>query len=285
MNTDYKLHIYESKYIDIKIFDHPFRHVIIDNTFNDEIYSGLIKKFPEFIARTKPYKDQPDATSDYEGYISGLNDKDLTNGFEFFSSRDLQNFVEKTFDIKTTKYISPSAHFHKAPSKSGFIHRDMNICSFQDGPGEFITTGGVSYSDDSNAHPNSVKVIRSVALLYYLNNHDNIGIEGGGTGLYSSYNNGELLKVIEPKNNRLFIFPMGHNSFHAYIGANFDRSAIVSWFHSSPAYFINRTWRHYRKNPKGFLERWRQREDHEYWKIENDPEYSKYFNQPLEKLL
>lgn len=284
MNTDYQLHIYESKYIDIKIFDHPFRHVVIDNLLNDEIYASMVNKFPEFIARTKPYKDQPEATSNYEGYISGLNHNDLVSGFEFFSSKDLQNFVEKTFDIKTTRYISPSAHFHKAPSKSGFIHRDMSICSFQDGPGEFITPGGVSYSDDSNANPNSVKVIRSIALLYYLNNHDNIGIEGGGTGLYSGYD-GQLSKVIEPKNNRLFIFPMGHNSFHAYVGANFDRSAIVSWFHSSPAYFINRTWRHYRKNPKGFIEPWKKREDHEYWKIENDPEYSKYFNQPLEKLL
>lgn len=286
MNSDYQLHIYESKYIDIKIFDYPFRHVVIDNLLNDEIYGSMINKFPEFIARTKPYKDQPEATSNYEGYISGLNHNDLVGGFEFFSSKDLQAFVEKEFDIKTNKFISPSAHFHKAPSKNGFTHRDYNVCSFYDNnpnSDNFITTGGAQYADDTKYNTKSTKVIRSIALLYYLNNNDSISCQGGGTGIYDGYN-GKLIKTIEPKNNRLFIFEMKHNSYHSFIGANFDRSAVVSWFHSSPAYMINRHWKYFRKYPN-LIERWTQKNLDEYWPIENDTEYARYFNKPLKDMI
>lgn len=282
--TKFSVHPYESKYIHIEKFNEPFNYIIIDNLFNKEIYSEICKKFPEFIARTKPYKDQPGATSNYEGYISGLGLGDLKNGYDFFASKDLQNFVEKSFDIKTSKYISPSAHFHRAPSKNGFIHRDMNICSFSTvQTDEFVTTGGVVYTDDTNHNTNSIKMIRSIALLYYLNNNDSIDCTGGGTGIYNSYG-GSLINTIEPKNNRLFMFEISHNSFHGFIGANFDRSAVVSWFHSSPAYIINRNWKHFHKN-KNYIERWTAKKEEEYWKIENDPEYSSYFSAPLKELM
>lgn len=278
------VHRYESSHIDIKKFTSPFRHIVIDNLFNDEIYQKLCDKFPSFISRTKPYKDQPGATSDYEGYISGLGLSDLTDGYDFFASKDLQSFVEKEFDIKTNKYISPSAHFHKAPSKNGFIHRDYNICSFMYNKGDaFMTTGGVAYTDDTKYNTDSVKVIRSIALLYYLNNKNDESSIGGGTGIYSGYQ-GELIKTIEPKNNRLFIFEMTYNSYHAFIGANFDRSAVVSWFHSSPAYMINRHWKFFRKY-SNLIERWSRKNENEYWSIENDPEYYKYFNKPLKDLI
>lgn len=285
-NINHTIHPHESKYLEIKKFNQPFNYIIIDNLFNQSIYNNICKKFPEFIARTKPYKDQPGATSDYEGYISGLGQKDLVDGYDFFSSKELQNFIEQSFNIKTSKYISPSAHFHKAPSKNGFIHRDANICSFPiiDDDQNFITAGGgVVYTDDSNQNINSIKMIRSIAMLYYLNNDDNLSTEGGGTGIYDTYN-GKLINIIEPKNNRLFIFEIGHNSFHAFIGANFNRSAIVSWFHSSPAYIINKNWKNFRKN-KNYIERWTQKKPEEYWQIENDPEYFKYFSKPLKELL
>jgi hypothetical protein len=281
----YKIHHFESKYVSVSRFDNPFNYIIVDNLFNNEIYESLCRKFPDFISRTKPYKDQPGATSDYEGYISGLSPNDLKNGYDFFASKELQNFVEKSFNIQTSKYISPSAHFHKAPSKSGFIHRDMNICSFPftSNSNDFVVSGGgVIYTDDSNQNLNSVKMIRSVALLYYLNNNDSINSSGGGTGVYD--NRGNLLTTIEPKNNRLFIFEISHNSFHGFIGANFDRSAIVSWFHSSPAYLINRNWKYFRKN-KNYIEKWTQKNPEKYWQIENDPEYFKYFSKPLKELI
>lgn len=279
----YTVHPYESKYLSIEKFNSPFNYMIIDNLFNQEMYRKLCDKFPSFISRTKPYKDQPGATSDYEGYISGLGlNDDLIDGYDLFASKELQSFVEKEFNIKTSKYISPSAHFHRAPSKSGFIHRDMNICSFKvTDPNDdtFVTTGGVVYTDDTRSNPHSVKMIRSIAMLYYLNNDDSHSATGGGTGIYSAYNGG-LLSTIEPKNNRLFIFEICNNSYHAFIGANFDRSAIVNWFHSSPAYIMHRRLDELKSNPR-LIERWTQKPQEDYWPIENDPDYNKYFDAPL----
>jgi hypothetical protein len=274
----YIIHPYESKYVSVQKFNYPFNYIIIDNLFSQSIYSSICSKFSSFISRTVPYKDQPGATSDYEGYIAGLGLEDLNKGYDFFASKELQSFIEKQFNIKTSKYISPSAHFHKAPSKSGFIHRDMNICSFDPNRQntDFVTTGGVAYTDDSNTNSNSIKMIRSIALLYYLNNTDTLGAKGGGTGIYDGYD-GNLIYTVEPKNNRLFMFEICHNSYHAFIGANFDRSAIVSWFHSSPAYIVHRHLDYY-KNNSNFIERWSKRPINEYWLIENDPEYHNYFS-------
>jgi len=243
-------HPYISDKISIEYNNQPFRYIVIDNLLNELIYKNLCNKFKSFIDRTVPYKDQPGATSNYEGYISGLSTKDCTDGYDFFISDELKNFTEKTFEILTTKYMSPSAHFHKTPSKNGFIHRDMNICSFAESADK-VVTNNIAYTDDSKLkQPNSIKVIRSIAMLYYLNNPENIDdYTGGGTGVYDGYA-GNLIREIKPVNNRLFMFEICNNSVHSCIGANFDRSCVVSWYHSSPAYIINRYWKEYYKNDK-----------------------------------
>lgn len=281
-------HNYISDKISINYNNKPFKYIVIDNLFTDEVYSKVCSGFKPFIDRTVPYKDQPGATSDYEGYISGLSVADCVNGYDFFLSQEFKDFTEKTFDIKTNKYMSPSAHFHRAPSKNGFIHRDLNICSFTNIDNR-IVTNNCFYTDDSkNKQPTSEKVVRSIAFLYYLNNPNNLDdYTGGGTGIYSSYSGG-LITEVKPVNNRLFMFEICHNSFHAYIGANFDRSCVVGWYHSSPAYMINRYWREYSKmtkNNQSFLERWTGNPDGGYWEIENDPEYNQYFNAPLKELI
>jgi hypothetical protein len=280
--SNFVLHPNESKYMSIERFDFPFRHIVIDNVFDNSTYNEMCRVFPTFIARTVPYKDQPGATSNYEGYILGLSLNDLLGGYEIFASKHLQNFVEKEFDIETTKFVSPSAHFHKPPSRDGFIHRDYNIVSFKDQQAEFVTTGGASYTDDTNENPDSTKVLRSIALLYYLNNDDHINCSGGGTAIYESYSGGHI-KTIEPKNNRLFIFEMTDNSYHGFVGANFARSCVVSWFHSGPAYMINRHWNKYKQN-NNLIERWSYQNTENHWKIESDPDYGKYFNRSLSEL-
>ena len=267
----YAIHPQESRHIDKKKFNKPFNHIIIDNLFDDTTYQEVCNIFPSLIKDTVPYKDLPDATSNYEGIIAALDLKQLSGCLSFFASKYLQNFVEKEFDIQTNKFIAPSAHFHPPPSENGFIHRDYNICSFIDKDTEFVTTGETIYTDDTNNNPKSTKATRSVALLYYLNNKDDIYSFGGGTGIYDEHYN--LIKTIEPKNNRLFIFEMTSNSYHGFIGANFPRSCIVSWFHSSPAYMA---YRHADIGGVELIERWVKNPE-EYWHITDDPEYDKYF--------
>ena len=276
--SQYIIHPNENKNIKIEKFAEPFPHIIIDNLFEQKDYQTMCEIFPSFISRVKPYKDTPGATSNYEGYISGLSKEDVFgNPFDFFASRELKNFVEKEFGIETTKYVAPSAHFHKAPSKDGFIHRDMNICSFKETETEdFVFTNGTIYTNDSRRIncEKEVKVIRSVALLYYLNNDNSESASGGGTGIYNSYNGEVRIKEVEPKNNRLFLFEINNMSYHAFIGANFNRSAVVTWFHSKPALFFRNFIKKYNQIPA--LEKWSNVEG-EPWSIEYDPEFSIHF--------
>jgi len=282
-------HKYISNNINFKYYNKPFNYLVIDNLFNSETYLKISKRFKSFIDRTVPYKDQPGATSNYEGYISGLSEQDCNEGYDFFISNELKTFTEKTFDIKVTKYMSPSAHFHKSPSKDGFIHRDMNICSFNKNYKKKLILNNCFYTDDSlGKQPDSEKVIRSIAFLYYLNNPKNLeDYYGGGTGIYDGYK-GKKIDEIKPVNNRLFIFEICHNSFHGYVGSNFDRSCIVGWYHSSPAYIVNRYWRHYYKMAKrneSLIERWTSNPEGGYWPIEKDPLYRNYFNGSLNDLM
>ncbi len=284
-----KKHTYISSSINFQYFKKPFNYLIIDNLFNEDIYKKISTKFKSFIDRTIPYKDQPGATSNYEGYISGLSLDDCIDGYDFFISDELKTFTESAFSIETNKYMSPSAHFHKSPSKDGFIHRDMNICSFKKDLSKKIVVNNCMYTDDSAAaQPHTEKVVRSIAFLYYLNNPNNLeNYYGGGTGIYDAYN-GKKIDEIKPINNRLFMFEICHNSFHAYVGSNFDRSCVVGWYHSSPAYIINRHWKKYYKMAKkneSLIERWGNNPKGGYWPIENDPHYTKYFNGSLDQLV
>ncbi len=262
--ADYQIHPQESKYINKKKFNKPFNHIIIDNLFDNNTYKDMCNTFPSFVEGVLPYKDLPDATSNYEGILSGLSLNQLTKGYKFFASKYLQDFIEQEFKIKTTKFIAPSAHFHKAPSKDGFVHRDYNIVSFLDREGEFVDMDGCLYTDDTINNPHTKKVIRSIALLYYLDNDDNISTVGGGTGIYATAEKNQPIKVVEPKNNRLFIFEMTNNSYHGFIGANFPRSCIVSWFHSEPSYMIER---HKDLGGKKLIERWSHDNTENYWEI------------------
>ena len=177
-----------------------------------------------------------------------------------------------------------SAHWHEAPAKPGFIHNDYNICSvIDDGAKDYTLTGNCYYSDDTaTMTPQAQKIARSVAMLYYLNNESDHPSDGG-TSIYGNYKFHSKMKDIPPKNNSIFVFAVQPNSYHGFTGASFNRSAIVQWFHSSPAYMVSK----YKKLMKekyiqygsGF-ERWQPKET--MWDIRNDPEYKKYFqNQNL----
>jgi len=290
LNADASIdHPYISKSLKVELFNEPFNHVVIDNFLKDEIYEKISKKFPSIISRASQYKDQKNATSQYEGYITGLGPADCADGYDIFSSLEFKEYVSSLFNIQLNQYIAPSAHFHKSPSKDGFSHRDLVICTFKKNNANIAFHGGCEYTDDSSICSNDkIKVIRSIAFLYYLNNPKDLSESqqyiGGGTAIYGSYGEKNKIKEIAPINNRLFIFEMSYNSYHAFIGANFDRSSIVSWFHSSPAYFLKRHFNKYlemKTNNQRLIETWRQRKPEEYWNIENDPEYSNYFNKSL----
>lgn len=295
INTDSSLldslreHQYINKNVYIEHYTEPFHYCILNNVFNSDIYQLLCANFAQYISRTGPYKDQPGAVHDYAGYIYGFNREDCANGYDFFIDPIWQNFCSKTFNIETNKYTALSAHWHKAPSKAGFVHRDMNICSAIGTNDDSIQlTGSCYYSDDSiDQQPQTVKIMRSIALLFYFNNKEPLeDNDKGGTSIYTNWNFNSFVKEIRPINNSIFIFEVCPDSFHGFSGANFDRSSVVQWFHSSPAYVLHRHLdkvKYYHKQHNASYERWNRNNNP--WPIDFDPEYGKYFDRPFAEVL
>lgn len=286
---DLKSHSYINKNIHIEYYNTPFHYCVLTDVFNPEIYHLLCNNFSKYISRTVPYKDQPGAVHDYAGYIYGFNREDCTNGYDFFIDPLWKNFCSKTFNVDTNKYTALSAHWHQAPSKPGFVHRDMNICSAINTNEDTIQlTGSCYYSDDSiDQQPQTIKTIRSIALLFYFNNKDPLEEnDKGGTSIYTNWHFSSFVKEIRPINNSIFVFEVCPDSFHGFSGANFDRSSVVQWFHSSPAYMLHRHLdrvKFYHKNHTSAYERWNRSNNP--WPIEHDPSYSLYFNKSFNEVL
>jgi hypothetical protein len=278
-----KTHPYIDSNLTIEYYETPFHYVVLNNFFNHDIYNSICNNFNTYISRTGPYKDQPGAVHSYAGYIYGMQKEDCVHGYDFFISDVWKNFCSNIFNIETNQYTALSAHWHKAPSEPGFVHKDLNICSVvpaQDNNSQIQLTGPCHYADDSiDKQPHCLKVIRSIALLFYLNNKDPLeDKDKGGTSVYTSWNFNTFVKEIKPKNNSIFIFEVCPDSFHGFSGANFDRSSMVQWFHSSPAYLLHRHLdrvKYYHKHHNAAYERWDRSNNP--WPIEHDPDYNKYF--------
>jgi len=129
---------------------------------------------------------------------------------------------------------------------------------------------------------------RAVAVLYYFNNKKKFGIDdGGGTNIFTAENRDTPLFEVEPKNNRALVFEINPLSYHAFNGANFNRSAIVHWFHSSPPEWTHRNLDLLKKKMKllpdaDIVDRWKKGK---IWRLDNHPDYSKFFNKSYEDLL
>ncbi|NBP01031.1 MAG: hypothetical protein EBU90_13020 [Proteobacteria bacterium] len=286
-----KDHSYISKDISVKKYKDPYNYVIIDNLFNNEIYNKICKRAPEYIARQNaPIGKVGDTGMHYNALIYTMKKEDCVDGFDFFGSKFWQDFVAKVFDIKFNQHNAYSLHWHKgspeSPSKSGWSHSDLSICSVVDDPSVDIKLlGDCEYAEDTyDVQPNTTKVMRSVAILYYFNNDVEAGSnKGGGTAIYSNYRSDSYISEVEPLNNRVFMFEISPKSYHGFVGAKFDRTAIVHWFHSIPSYVVKRNEKLFReryKNNMDFFEYWKKGNR---WTLDMDPEYYNYFDRPFDE--
>jgi hypothetical protein len=288
-----KQHPYISDHVTLQIFEEPYKHIIIDNLLKPEIYAKLCKKFSEIILKEVKPVGQIGTSPEhiYDALIHTMTNEECLDGLEFFADPFWKNYLSNIFNIIFNPHTAYSLHYHKASkekrSKDGWAHKDLSICSvINNNSKEVRLTSGCEYADDTHDYPHTLKVIRSVANLFYLNNIDNPKEEnGGGTGVYPNYEKEPLIKTIFPINNRLFAFEVSPISYHSFIGADFNRSAIVQWFHSSPSYYVHKHLDKFKKQFKDedmIFEPWK---DKNLWRLEDDPDYRKYFNKPFVEIL
>jgi hypothetical protein len=288
-----KQHPYVSENVVVNLYQEPFKYLVIDNLFKPEIYAKLSNQFPEYISRKNSSHGQvgDNPNNIYNAIIYGFKSNDYVNGFEFFIDTFWKDYLSEILNIEFNQHVTCSAHFHKGspeqPSKSGWVHKDLSICSAIEDPSKSIKNiDDCEYADDSNGQIFTKKIIRSVANLFYLNNIENPQIEdGGGTAVCNSYNIHDRAETILPINNRLFAFEISPISYHAFIGAKFDRSAIVQWFHSDPIYIVKKHLQKFKKQWKdshSIFERWKK---NDLWNIEQHPDYWNNFDKPFEEVL
>jgi hypothetical protein len=283
-----KEHPYISDSVTLNIYKEPYSYAIIDNLFKPDIYEKICKRSPEYIARQPAQAGEVgDSGKIYNAIIYTITKKeDLIDGFDFFNSKSWQNFVSNLFDIKLNQHNALSLHWHKgspeSPSKDGWPHADLGICSAIDDPSIPIKIiGDCDYGEDSyDRQPNTTKIIKSVAILYYFNNKTPLEPnDGGGTAVCED----KKILEIKPLNNRVFLFEISPKSFHRFIAAKFDRTAIVHWFHSSPSYIVKRheaLFRERYKKGNDFFEFWKKGNR---WQLDMDPDYYDYFNLPFDQ--
>jgi hypothetical protein len=278
-----KLHPYICKDVEIEIYSSPYPHIIIKNLLNQDIYQKLCLQFSKYIGTLPPPPNN--INNDpliYDFLIYTMKEKDCFDGYDFFISEEWHTFVSNLFNININKYIAYTLHYHKAPSKNGFAHLDLNLCTAKKDPLKKIKIiNDCDYANDTAHNEEDLtKIVRSVSAIYYLNNPDNISIQdGGGTGIYRKKTEPPI-KYIQPLNNSFFIFETGTRSLHSYIGTEkFDRCAMVQWFHEDAVNFIKRNFNVLTKKEEktgSMFERWKKNEP--IWDYKLDDDYKKFFN-------
>jgi hypothetical protein len=281
-------------------FDNPFPYILLKNIFNDEVYANMCRIAVDTIDKIN---DIYVASGGQQyGKIASLNVEDLhETGYGFFASKDFRDFIAKIFYLKLEKFIATSIHCHDGteskPSIKGWVHTDMNVCTFDKNPQNNRIYNDLQLADANYASQPTfieenkyVQTVRSVAYLYYLNNKKDLtDDDGGGTGIYNSSQENNPIKVIPPVNNSLFIFKVHPNSFHGVLPAKFKRYAHVGWMHSSPCFIARHYFNYLVKSINNssesirapMFENWHGSSS---WALERCPDYDSYFPKPLKFL-
>jgi len=292
-----KSHPYISKDVKVKAFKNPYNILILDDLFKEDIEDQISIKFYKLISRVKKPHGEVGEKSGliYNAWIYGMNEEDCTEGYDFFVSKEWRSYVEKTFGLNFNQHVAYSVHYHLGSkfkkSESGWAHSDSAYCTAIDDPNKEWKIPGreTEYADDNEQKEGSktTKIARAVAVLYYFNNKKKFGLDdGGGTEIFGKDREAPLFEV-EPKNNRALVFEINPFSYHGFKGANFNRSAIVHWFHSSPPEWVHRNIDLLKEKMKlmptaSIVDRWKK---DKLWRLDNHPDYKKFFNKSYEDLL
>lgn len=229
-----------------KIEELPFSHIVAFNVFREDFYNRLCIDFNLNMSNAYGRSMQSEQLSAKTRFFSlGLSETPLDT-LAVFTSNEWLTLISSFFDIPVTKYINIGLHFHMVNSPTGWIHNDFNpgwfIKNKKDEENSMVSLK-CNYKNGatSEAGLESIELVRAIAVIFYLNNENDM--KGGGTGLYkhsfSDINCPD--KIIEPKKNSILVFPCTPFSFHTFLSnRTFSRSSIIMWLHCTKEYAIEK---------------------------------------------
>jgi hypothetical protein len=229
----------------------PFPHVIAHNVFTVDFYRTLHQAFGRVLARgVSEGRATGRLSRNIVGYDAyGLSLDGRHPEFAIFLSRAWHDVLAGLFDVEATGHINCGLHHHAPGSKDGWVHNDLNPGWFAELP----TKDGIvparhglcNYTDGTRARPDILvtRVVRAVAMIFYLGNGPSwTGIEGG-TGLYETWDRPVRKPdaLIRPVDNSLLAFECTPLSFHSFIGSNqAPRNSVIMWLHRPMAEAVAR---------------------------------------------
>jgi hypothetical protein len=215
----------------------PFRYIVARDVFTPAVYARLEEAYGVALEHTtgSAYLQKHDI------HGGGLTADDA-EAFSPLLSRQWHDMIARIFEINATGHVIAGIHHHRIGSANGAPHNDTNPVWFNGDPQppnlEFAKHDYVEYTSGKavreDADPR--RVMRGVALMYYLANPPWSPGDGGETGLYRSRRDDSDKPVarIPPINNSLFAFECTPRSWHGFISnRRLERNTVIMWLHRS----------------------------------------------------
>lgn len=225
-------------------YRYPFPHLRAVNVFRPAVYAELEDAFLSWLKAT----DGGTVLAGHDLRGTTLS-SEVEGPLRLFASPGWHRLIARACSVKATGHVNLGLHHHRPGSLPGFPHTDLNPGWFPepvpDGPDRpgnpdaivLAAPGRVNYVSgqvsDASARP--VKVIRAVAVIFYLANPMWEAEHRGKTGLYRNGGAGaQPVTSIPPHSNSLLAFECTPWSFHGFLGGGcVPRNSVVQWLHQS----------------------------------------------------
>lgn len=223
----------------------PFPYVVGRDVFVPAFYEELAREFRALL------QDGYEVTGGRERFgrnITGYDAMSLrflpeySGPLSIFYSRPFHDMATRLLGVESTRDVSGGLHHHPVGNRSGWIHNDLNPGWFLDRPRPDGMNFGVPAACDYQTGALSGGVqetprptVRTLAMLFYLNNEPWEPGDGGETGLfqYESDPSAPPVAAVPPINNTLLLFRCTPHSFHAFQhNRRKVRNSMVLWFHT-----------------------------------------------------
>ncbi|MBV6647753.1 MAG: 2OG-Fe(II) oxygenase [Cyclobacteriaceae bacterium] len=231
-----------------KLENYPVPHFYIKDFFTEEFHDQLCQVFNQTLSKGLNEQLAKDKFSRFGGYDAYcfLLPPDSVYPLNFFYSIEWHSLFEDLFDLPITNDVVAEFHHHQVKSNRGFVHNDYNICCFTEAPLEnginpwyYHCNFDPRYNDMSSGQIK--ERMRSIAILYYLNNEEWLPEDGGETGLFINATDERPIKTFPPISNSLFAFEITPESYHAFLSnVRLERNSVIMWFHTDKEIKIRR---------------------------------------------
>lgn len=224
----------------------PFRHFSASDVFDAPVYQKLCEQFSRILDTTAGvcegrYRMRPTQGAN-DGLVLGMTEP-LAGAFAPLFDEAWLRSLATLLDLDFLPRIEGALHSNPQGSRTGWIHTDCCSAWFDErdaSPEQLMLPprGRCSYftGKPKVAGARPVEYIRAATMIFYLCNDGWEPGDGGETAIYSQdcETPDTQVKLIEPRNNSLFLFECSPHSYHRFItNPGRRRNSIILWLHAT----------------------------------------------------